>query len=246
MKLDTGAEVNVIPIKTYKTLASSTRIPLRKPTLNLIAYNGKPVPVKAVCELQCKHRGEEYDLEFYITESPSEPVLSIAACKRLNLIKFTQELQVKSVDRDPLMTAQQTTEDEFQKQIQAEYSDVFTGLGCLSRPYHMEIDPNADPVIHPPRKVPHPVRNQLAKTLDDMVKQGLLEKVDDLSDWVNSKCGPEKRWKSAHLHRSQRSKQSVEKRALPTSDNRRNCCSNARGTVFLHAGRKIGILADTH
>ena len=186
MKLDTGAEVNVIPIKTYKTLASSTRIPLRKPTLNLIAYNGEPVPVKAVCKLQCKHRGEEYDLEFYITETPSEPVLSIAACKRLNLIKFTQELQVKSVDRDPLMTAQQTTEDEFQKQIQAEYSDVFTGLGCLSRPYHMEIDPNADPVIHPPRKVPHPVRNQLAKTLDDMVKQGVLEKVDGPSDWVNS------------------------------------------------------------
>jgi hypothetical protein len=81
LKLDTGAEVNVIPIKTYKVLASTTRIQLRKPTVNLVAYNGKSVPVKAACNLQCKYRGEEYYLEFYISESPCELVLSIAACK---------------------------------------------------------------------------------------------------------------------------------------------------------------------
>ena len=90
LKLDTGAEVNVIPVKTYKTLASTTRIQLRKPTVNLIAYNGKPVSVKAVCDLQCVHRGEEYVLEFYISESPSDPVLSVATCKKLNLVRFTQ------------------------------------------------------------------------------------------------------------------------------------------------------------
>ena len=44
----------------------------------------------------------------------------------------------------------------------------------------MEVDPTADPVVHPPRKVPHPLRNQLADTLEDMVK------VDGPSDWVNS------------------------------------------------------------
>ena len=37
LKVDTGAEVNIISIKTYKALASNTRIPLRKPTVNLVA-----------------------------------------------------------------------------------------------------------------------------------------------------------------------------------------------------------------
>ena len=50
----------------------------------------------------------------------------------------------------------------------------------------MEVDPTADPVVHPPRQVPQPLRNQLADTLEDMVKQGVLEKVDGPSDWVNS------------------------------------------------------------
>ncbi|CAB3983559.1 Hypothetical predicted protein [Paramuricea clavata] len=186
LKLDTGAEVNVIPIRTYKALATTTRIQLRKPTVNLVAYNGKPVPVKAVCNLQCKYRGEEYDLEFYISESPSEPVLSIAACKELNLVKFTQELKSELVDGSFSMTTQQVSEDEYSKQIRKEYADVFSGLGRLSRPYHMEVDPMADPVIHPPRKVPHPLRDQLAETLENMVKQGVLQKVDGPSDWVNS------------------------------------------------------------
>ena len=55
LKLDTGAEVNVIPVKTYKSLASTSRISLKKPAVNLIAYSGKPVPVKAVCNLHCKY-----------------------------------------------------------------------------------------------------------------------------------------------------------------------------------------------
>ena len=55
LKLDTGAEVNVIQTNIYKTLASTTRIPLRKPNVNLVAYNGRLVPVEAVCNLQCKY-----------------------------------------------------------------------------------------------------------------------------------------------------------------------------------------------
>ena len=144
-----------------------------------------------MCDLQCVHRGEEYVLEFYISESPSDPVLSVAACKKLNLVIFTQELRSQLVHGDPAKTTPQVLEDRYSKQIQTEYFDVFSGLGCLSRPYHMEVDhmevdPMADPVVHPPRKVPHPLRNQLADTLEDMVKQGVLEKVDGPSEWDNS------------------------------------------------------------
>ena len=87
---------------------------------------------------------------------------------------------------DPAKTTPQVLEERYSKQIQTEYhkTDVFPGLGCLSRPYHMEVDRMADAVVHPPRKVP--LRNQVADTLEDMVKQGVLEKVDGPSEWVNS------------------------------------------------------------
>ena len=95
-------------------------------------------------------------------------------------------MKTDSADGCLSTTTKQVLEDDYTKQIRTEYLDVFSGLGCLSRPYHMGVDPIADPVIHAPRKVPHPLRKQLADTLEDMVKQGVLKKVNGPSDWVNS------------------------------------------------------------
>ena len=92
-KLDTGADVNVLTVYVFKSIASKSKILLRKLVVNLTAYNGKPVPVKPVCSLQCKYREVLFELEFYISETPSEPVLSVEACKQLNLVKFTQEVK---------------------------------------------------------------------------------------------------------------------------------------------------------
>ena len=41
LKLDTGAEVNVIPYSTYRKVAKTSKIELRKPKARLSAYNGK-------------------------------------------------------------------------------------------------------------------------------------------------------------------------------------------------------------
>lgn len=40
VKLDTGAEVNMLTVDTFKEITSKSKIPLRKPVVNLIAYNG--------------------------------------------------------------------------------------------------------------------------------------------------------------------------------------------------------------
>ena len=56
LKLDTGAEVNVIPYATFKKIAEASKIMLRKPKAKLTAYNGQDIPVTAVCNLSCKHK----------------------------------------------------------------------------------------------------------------------------------------------------------------------------------------------
>ena len=137
LKLDTGAEVNVIPYSAFKKIAETSKIDLRKPKARLSAYNGEDIPVKAVCTLQSNHKGTTRNLEFFITSIESEPVLSISACKELGLIKF-----ISAVDRDENTEA-------FAAKITEEYKDVFTGIRCLERPYHIELDPGVQPVINP-------------------------------------------------------------------------------------------------
>ena len=70
--------------------------------------------------------------------------------------------------------------------ILTEYADVFEGLGCLADPYHIEIDPTAQPVIHPPRKVPVTLREPLRLELERMVEENILAPVSEATDWVSS------------------------------------------------------------
>ena len=181
LKLDTGAEVNVIPYSAFKKIAETSKIDLRKPKARLSAYNGEDIPVKAVCTLQSKHKGTTCNLEFFITSIESEPVLSISACKELGLIKF-----ISAVDRDENTEA-------FAARIREEYKDVFTGIGCLERPYHIELDPEVQPVINPPRRVPYGLQDRVKAALNEMCSQGIIVPVDKPTDWVNSMVAVEKK-----------------------------------------------------
>ena len=67
--------------------------------------------------------------------------------------------------------------DELREEILKMYPDVFSGLGRLEPAYHMELDPNAKPVIHPPRKIPASLREKLKKELDEMEKDGVISKL---------------------------------------------------------------------
>lgn len=44
---------------------------------------------------------------------------------------------------------------------------------------------NARPVAHAPRKVPHALKDRLKRKLDELEKNGIIEKADYFSEWVN-------------------------------------------------------------
>ena len=65
-----------------------------------------------------------------------------------------------------------------------DYKDVFGELGCSKGDHHINIDPNATPVIHPPRKIPILLVKKLKAELERMCKLDGIEKIDELTDWV--------------------------------------------------------------
>ena len=66
------------------------------------------------------------------------------------------------------------------------YPEVFTGIGRLEPPYHIQLEENATPVIHAPRKIPVSLRSKVRKELDEMEADGVIEKVEKPTEWVNS------------------------------------------------------------
>lgn len=77
--------------------------------------------------------------------------------------------------------------------MKQKYADLFKGLGCFEKEYTMKLKPNAQPVAHAARRVPHAIMNRLKSKLDEMVKSKIIEKVNDCSEWVNHLVTVEKK-----------------------------------------------------
>ena len=50
----------------------------------------------------------------------------------------------------------------------------------------VRVDDNIPPVVHPPRKVPVPLRETLKTKLDNLVKHGIVAKLTEPTSWVSS------------------------------------------------------------
>ena len=83
----------------------------------------------------------------------------------------------KSVSKSPLT----------KEKILEVYADVFKGLGTFpGEPYRFRLKENYVPARHALRKVPIHLQEDFHAEIHDLVKQGVLEKVEHSTEWVNS------------------------------------------------------------
>ena len=67
-----------------------------------------------------------------------------------------------------------------------DYADCFSGIGCFEGEFRITLDPAVPAVIHPPRRVPEALQEPLKKELDALEAHGIITKVSESTDWVNS------------------------------------------------------------
>eukprot|EP00731_Ephydatia_muelleri_P001018 Em0001g1018a len=159
-KIDTGSQVNVLSLYIFKQMSKRPHLDTAK--IRLIGYTGDALSVVGRCELIV----QGHPLEFYIVRTNQSPILGLKASQDLHVIKVIMNVGCQS--------------------ILSQYSKVFEGLGCLSKSYHIKVDPEVTPVICPPRNQPVAIRDRLKHELDDMESLGVIKKVEEPTDWVNS------------------------------------------------------------
>lgn len=52
--------------------------------------------------------------------------------------------------------------------------------------YKIQLKEDAKPVVHAPRRVPAPLRAGLKAEVERMTQMGIIERVEEPTDWVNS------------------------------------------------------------
>jgi len=64
--------------------------------------------------------------------------------------------------------------------------NCFRGVGLFSGEYQIDLKQDAEPVIHPPRRIPESIKDVVKKELKRMIILNNIEKIGQPTDWVSS------------------------------------------------------------
>ena len=178
-KIDTEAEGNVIPVCTYKQLfplpacgPNGAPPGLASSDTTITAFGGHSILHYGTCKLHLSHDGHSKPYSFHIVNTNGLTILGLPTCRDMKFVTLNCSLT--------------TTGADAKKDLLCQYKDCFEGFGCFKGEFHITLDPTVPPVIHPPGQVPEALRETLKKELETLVQQGIITKVDEPTDSVNS------------------------------------------------------------
>ncbi|KAL6477262.1 hypothetical protein MHYP_G00130970 [Metynnis hypsauchen] len=173
LKLDTGAKANLISMSDITAMKERPKTQGNTPVLK--DYNGQSIECLGTCKLKVTVKDKVHKLLFSVVPEGLDSLLGDKACEDLKLVK-----RVYRINTD--VTASPDSVDS----IVQNYSDVFRGFGVLPFTYKIQLKENAQPVVHAARRVPVALRDGLKKELERMTTLGVIRKIEEPTDWVNS------------------------------------------------------------
>ena len=168
-KLDSGADVSVLPASVYDSVKPSVKLePTNKVLLGPCNYKlnwlGK-FQAKLTANQKCIHN------EVYVVKGLERPLLSRYASLSLNLINRVDAI----------------SSEEYKNNIVNQYPDLFKGLGEIEGEYKINLVENSTPfALTTPRKVPLPLLSKTKQEIDRMLEMEVIKRVDEPTDW----CAP--------------------------------------------------------
>jgi len=174
-KLDTGAQVNILPYSVFQHLGNG--VVLNASHNKLTTYNGGSLNLKGTVILPCTYAGNAHTsrIEFHVVDTRSPPLLGLQSCIDFGLIKLTY-----SVDAQPRLNPLD------KESVLNSYPEVFKGIGSFEGNVSISLKHDAKPIVHAPRRVPVALRDRCKQELERMETIGVITKVDEPTDWVNS------------------------------------------------------------
>ncbi|XP_055523239.1 uncharacterized protein K02A2.6-like [Wyeomyia smithii] len=171
-KLDTGADVNCIPLN----IAAGLNCSIVSDCVDVVDYNSKKIQIHGEVSLPC------YDVEkrttqvadFVVVDDYFEPLLELETCQSFGLVE--RICSVQSIKRFP---SDLSTFAEQNK-------DLFVGLGKFPGTCSIQLKDNSVPVLHYKKRIPSSLHDRLKNKLTSMVKQHIISPVDYPTDWVNN------------------------------------------------------------
>lgn len=164
-KIDTGADVTVVPEAVFTKLKGTA---LRPTSKTLLGPGNHAVSVIGKFTAELEWSTSKVQEEVFVVAGMKNSLLGRPAIQSLNLL--AKVCSVKS-----------TT-----SRIIAEHPKLFHGLGNLDGEYHIELKEGAKPfALSTPRRIALPRRSLVKKELKAMESSGIISRVKQPTDWCS-------------------------------------------------------------
>lgn len=198
-KIDTGAQANVMALSTFRQNFGPEL--LEKSTVNLKAYNNTQIPCVGKIGLHARFNSVSRNVQFYIVPIEAKTILGLQSCVDLGIVSSSSDktdkghASVSECVRQTDTTGQEREKSGeslnplFTGKLREEYAEVFddSTLGCIKgEPYSIRLKQDAVPAVHAARVTPHAILGKVTAELNRMEKLGVIAKIDEPTDWVNS------------------------------------------------------------
>ena len=170
-QLDSASTGSTMRLEDYHKL--TTKMP-EKTNKKLRMYNNELMTPVGHARLKCKANNITLYLHVDVVKDAPISLLSGRACEAFKLMQIDRE------------TVYRVTEESLTKErVVKDYKDVFRGIGDLGE-YHIEIDKSVTPKKNNARKIPAPLKEEVRTKLNQLESDGIIAKVKQPTDWINS------------------------------------------------------------
>ena len=162
-KIDTGADVTVVPEKEYEKSRDGPLIP---PDRTLCGPGRHTLKVHGKFEGRLRYGNTERREQIYVVQGLHRPLLGRPAIESLHLV----------VQVEPVLAQKDA--------VVLKFPHLFQGLGCMKGAYNITLNEGAKPfALTTPRRVALPLLPKVRKELQRMEDLGVISKVEGPTDW---------------------------------------------------------------
>ena len=185
--IDTGAEVSVMPEGVFQTLEGN--LPLEKPDKVLLGTGNSKLDTLGYIDVKLSSSEMTIVERVYVVKNAMGLLLGFPAIRKLGILDkipgtiLLRDVTIKAVDLSASTGVPTLTQDAVEKA----FPKLFQGLGRLDGEYDICLKDDIQPFCQlSPRRVPLPLQDKVKANLDEMVKLGVIEPIDEATDW----CSP--------------------------------------------------------
>ena len=163
-KIDTGADVTVIPESYYESKHDG---PLQSAERSLTGAGQQPLEVQGQFMGHLRYNNLETEQKIFVIQGLSRPLLGRPAIEALAIVSVVE----------PIMTLEKVSE---------KFPQLFQGLGKLTDNYSIKLQSNSEPyALTTPRRVAIPLLPKVETELQRMLQLGVIEKVTQPTEWCS-------------------------------------------------------------